>query len=78
MSVDKAVATFPEGDVLIEGKKILAVGAAIDATGHVVMPGFIDTPLHQFKTALRSLPADANLVNDGRAEGAATYHEWML
>lgn len=86
MSVDKAVGNFPVGDVLIEGKKILAVGAridapdaaVIDATGHVVMPGFIDTHHHQFETALRSLLADAILVNDGRPESAANYYEWML
>src|SRR5262249_39067123 len=60
------------GDVLIEGKKILAVGpnllvgdaAEIDARGRVVMPGFIDTHHHQFETALRSFLADGILIND--------------
>lgn len=86
MSVDKAVGNFARGDVLIEGRKILAVAAqidapdaaVIDATGHVVMPGFIDTHHHQFETALRSILADAILVNDGRPESAANYYEWML
>lgn len=86
MSVDPAVGNFPQGDVLIEGRKILAVGAqidagdaaVIDASGHVVMPGFIDTHHHQFETALRSLLADAILVNDGRPESVANYYEWML
>ena len=86
MSVDRAIGNFAKGDVLIEGRKILAVGpqidvgdaAVIDATGHVVMPGFIDTHHHQFETALRSLLADAILVNDGRPESAANYYEWML
>jgi cytosine/adenosine deaminase-related metal-dependent hydrolase len=42
------------------------------------MPGFIDTHHHQFETALRSMLADAILINDGRPESAANYYEWML
>ena len=49
MSMDPQVGDFPQADVLIEGKKIVAVGpnlrangaAVIDATGRIVMPGFI-------------------------------------
>jgi 5-methylthioadenosine/S-adenosylhomocysteine deaminase len=60
MSMDPRVGDFPKADVLVEGKKILAVGpnlsagtaAEIDATGRIVMPGFIDTHHHQFETAL--------------------------
>src|SRR6266480_2711553 len=51
MSTDPQVGDFPQADVLVEGKKILAVGpnlnagggAVIDAQGRIVMPGFIDT-----------------------------------
>lgn len=86
LSMDAKVGNFAKGDVLIEGAKIIAVGqnldagdaAVIDAAGHVVMPGFIDTHHHQFETALRSILADAILVNDGRPESAANYYEWML
>ena len=86
LSVDPKIGNFAKGDVLIDGSKILAVAAqidapdaaVIDATGHVVMPGFIDTHHHQFETALRSILADAILVNDGRPESAANYYEWML
>src|SRR6516164_4093252 len=61
-----------QADVLVEGKKIRAVGpnlqaggaAVIDATGRIVMPGFIDTHHHQFETALRSFLADGVLIND--------------
>jgi cytosine/adenosine deaminase-related metal-dependent hydrolase len=85
LSMDGAVGNFARGDVLIEGPRILAVGARIDAgdaavieaAGHVVMPGFVDTHHHQFETALRSLLSDAILVNDGRPESTA-YYEWML
>ncbi len=86
LSMDPAVGNFTRGDVLIEGSKILAVGtnldggdaALIDASGMIVMPGFIDTHHHQFETALRSLLSDAILVNDGRPESTANYYEWML
>jgi 5-methylthioadenosine/S-adenosylhomocysteine deaminase len=66
MSLDPQVGDFARADVLVEGKKILAVGpnlhadaaAVIDASGRIVMPGFIDTHHHQFETVLRSFLAD--------------------
>jgi cytosine/adenosine deaminase-related metal-dependent hydrolase len=78
---------FPQADVLVEGKKILAVGPnlgaggpTIDATGRIVMPGFIDTHHHQFETALRSWLADGVLINDGSGSpsGSRTYFENIL
>jgi len=88
MSMDAQVGDFPVGDVLIEGKKILAVGrnlnaggaAVIDARGRIVMPGFIDTHHHQFETALRSFLADGILINDGSntPSGNTTYYEFIL
>src|SRR5205807_8379445 len=73
MSMDPKVGDFAQADVLIEGKKILAVGpnldargaTPIDARGRIVMPGFIDTHHHQFETVLRSFLADGVLINDG-------------
>src|SRR5262249_32997107 len=78
---------FAQADVLVEGKKILAVGpnlnaggAVIDARGRIVMPGFIDTHHHQFETALRSFLADGVLINDGSGtpSGSITYFEFVL
>jgi len=52
----------------------------IDATGCIVMPGFIDTHHHQFETVLRSFLADGVLINDGSgtAAGTITYYEYIL
>ena len=73
MSMDPKVGDFAQADVLVEGRKIVAVGrslhvggaAEIDARGRIVMPGFIDTHHHLFETALRSFLADGILINDG-------------
>jgi 5-methylthioadenosine/S-adenosylhomocysteine deaminase len=86
MSMDPQIGDFAQGDVLVEGKKILAVGrnvhagnaAVIDARGRIVMPGFIDTHHHQFETALRSFLADGLLFNDGTPAGAINYFEFIL
>src|SRR6267142_1814371 len=88
MSMDPNVGDFPQDDVLVEGKKILAVGpnlkvggaTDIDARGRIVMPGFIDTHHHQFETALRSFLADGILINDhsNTPSGNITYYEYIL
>src|SRR5438046_3459022 len=88
MSMDPKVGDFANADVLVEGKKILAVGpnlrvggaAEIDARGKIVMPGFIDTHHHQFETALRSFLANGLLINDGSGclWGNPTYFEYIL
>jgi 5-methylthioadenosine/S-adenosylhomocysteine deaminase len=64
LSLDPGVGDFESGDVLIGAKKILAVGlslnataSVVDASGMIVMPGFVDTHHHQYETILRSIPA---------------------
>ena len=86
LSMDERVANHAVGDVLIDGSKIAEVAAridapdaaVIDASGHIVMPGFIDAHSHQFETALRSFLADGVLINDGRPESAHNYYESVL
>ena len=88
MSMDKSVGDFAQADVLIDGKKILAVGpnlkaggaSVIDARGKIVMPGFVDTHHHQFETVLRSFLADGVLIKDGSntPSGNTTYFEYIL
>jgi cytosine/adenosine deaminase-related metal-dependent hydrolase len=70
---------FIEGDVLVEGKTIKAIGTNlqagnatdIDARGKVVMPGFIDTHHHQAWTAIRSAIPDSILIDDGTGTASA-------
>ena len=71
LSMDPKVGDFEKADVLIEGKKIVAVGpnlkaaaAVIDATDRIVMPGLIDTHHHQYQAVLRGIIADALLQED--------------
>ncbi|WP_205648538.1 amidohydrolase family protein [Acuticoccus kandeliae] len=86
LSMDPAVGNYATGDVLVEGKRIVAVGSAIEApdaalieaAGKIVMPGFIDTHHHQFETALRSQLAHGILINDGRPANARNYYETIL
>src|SRR5258708_31782599 len=88
MSMDPKVGDFAKADVLVEGRKILAVGPnlhaggadEIDARGRIVMPGFIDTHHHQFETALRSFLANGVLINDqsGLASANPSYFEFIL
>src|SRR5438046_4485774 len=88
MSLDPNVGDFPQADVLVEGKKILKVGPnlhaggadVIDASGRIVMPGFIDTHHHQFETALRSFLANGVLINDqsGSASATPSYFDFIL
>ena len=86
MSMDPAVGDFVEADVLIEGKKIVAVGpnlrvsgaGVIDARGRIVMPGFIDTHHHLFETAIRSFLSNGILIDDGTPDGAINYFQHIL
>jgi cytosine/adenosine deaminase-related metal-dependent hydrolase len=76
---NSAFGEFIEGDVLVEGKTIKAIGrnlsvgnaTEIDASGKVVMPGFIDTHHHQAWTAIRSAIPDSILIDDGTGTASA-------
>ncbi|MET8854535.1 amidohydrolase family protein [Amycolatopsis sp. NPDC004625] len=66
VSMDPALGDLPRDDVLIEGSRIAAVAPEIaaadaeivDATGKIVLPGFVDTHRHTWQTAFRGLGAD--------------------
>ena len=69
LSLDSKVGDFEKADVLIEGQKIAAIAptvpassaVVVDASGMIVMPGFVDTHHHQYETLLRSILSDGNL-----------------
>jgi 5-methylthioadenosine/S-adenosylhomocysteine deaminase len=68
LSMDPAVGDLPRGDVLIEDDHIVAVAPdlsadadVIDATGFIVIPGFIDTHRHTWEAAIRSSAPNATL-----------------
>jgi hypothetical protein len=78
LSLDRQVGDFAHADILIEGKKILAVGRnlstaalVVDAAGMIIMPGFVDTHHHQYETILRGILADGVLGSPG--DGKKTY-----
>src|SRR2546423_14589066 len=63
VSMDPEVGEIPNGDVLVEDGKIAEIGRGleaseaeqIDATGMIVMPGFVDTHRHTWKTPSRGV-----------------------
>ncbi|MFD3581698.1 amidohydrolase family protein [Streptomyces sp. NPDC058683] len=66
VSMDPAVGDLDRGDVLIEDGVIVKVAGhidapdaeVIDATGRIVMPGFVDNHRHTWQTAFRGVGAD--------------------
>ena len=71
LTFDQVLGDFEKADVLIEGKKIVAVGRnlaaananVIDATGTIVLPGFIDTHHHLYQALLRNIQGDGLLAD---------------
>ncbi|MFJ4282575.1 amidohydrolase family protein [Streptomyces massasporeus] len=68
ISMDPDIGDLPQGDVLIEDGRITAVepeiGAdaeVLDMTGHIVIPGFVDTHRHTWEAPIRGVAPDATL-----------------
>ena len=62
VSMDPKVGDFVKGDLLIQGKKIAAVGASlqgsgevIDASNTILIPGFVDCHRHSWEGVLRRI-----------------------
>jgi len=71
VTMDPALGELATGDVLVEDGVISAVAPSIqaedaeliDATGHIVAPGLIDTHRHTWQTQLRGICADWTLAD---------------
>jgi len=68
LSVDPGIGDLPRGDVLGEDHKIFAVqpdisadAEVLDASGMIVIPGFIDTHRHTWEAAIRGVAPNATL-----------------
>ena len=68
LSMDDTIGDLPRADVLIEDDKIVAVqpdisadAEVIDATGSIVIPGFVDTHRHTWEAAIRGCAPNATL-----------------
>ena len=81
LSMDETVGELDVGDVLIEGDQIVSVGArldggesaeVIDASGMIVLPGFVDTHRHIWEGLLRNIGTDVPL------EGRTSYISFVL
>lgn len=71
VSLDPHTGNRAGTDVLVEGSRIAAIAPGldaadaetIDATGMIVMPGFVDTHRHIWQGAMRGVTADWSLLN---------------
>jgi cytosine/adenosine deaminase-related metal-dependent hydrolase len=80
LTLDRELGNFRQGDVLVEGSRIVAVGPhlaaadaeVIDASGMIVMPGFVDTHRHCWEGILRNIGTDVPL------EGERSYLAFVL
>src|SRR5215471_11948973 len=80
ISMDSSAGDFAQGDVLIQGKKIAAVGAnvkisgptprVIDASNNILIPGFVDCHRHSWEGVLRRI-----IPNGDIASYMATTHQ---
>ena len=71
VTMDPDLGEIPDGDVLVVGDRIEAVGPSldagnaevIDASGQLVLPGFVDTHRHTWQTPYRGVCADWTLTD---------------
>jgi len=69
LTQDPSLGELPRADILIEGDRISAVGPdlaaegaeVIDATGNIVIPGFVDSHRHTWETSIRTCAPDYTL-----------------
>lgn len=73
ITLDPAVGDFAKGDLLIQGKKIAAVGVdvkapaqaqVIDASNTILIPGFVDCHRHSWEGQIRRIIPNAATIGD--------------
>src|SRR5579884_2789334 len=72
VSMDADVGDISHGDVLVEDDKIVDIGRdlgatdaeQVDATGMIVMPGFVDTHRHTWQTPVRGVLPSCTLRSE--------------
>ena len=72
VSLDPNIGTLDEADVLIEDGEIVDVGPGlsaenaevIDASGQIVVPGFVDSHIHLAQTQVRGIAGDWSLMGE--------------
>lgn len=70
LSMDDSVGDFLDGDVLVVGDRIAAVGQnlpadgaeVIDGRGRIVIPGIVNAHMHTWQTGLRGLTSNMTLL----------------
>jgi cytosine/adenosine deaminase-related metal-dependent hydrolase len=80
LSLDPEIGDLDGGDVLVDGDRIVEVGRGIaagdaeviDASGMIVMPGFVDSHRHIWEGLLRNIGTDVPL------EGRSSYISHVL
>jgi 5-methylthioadenosine/S-adenosylhomocysteine deaminase len=82
ISMDPKIGDLAKGDVLIEGKKIVAIGPnltataeVIDASNTILIPGFVDAHRHSWEGQLRRINPNAGTLD---AYSAATHRSFAL
>src|SRR5687768_10629600 len=68
LTMDASLGDLPSGDILIEDDKIVGIephieadAEVVDATGRIVIPGFVDTHRHTWEAAIRGVAPNATL-----------------
>lgn len=86
VTMDESAGVLPTADILVEDGHITAVGPdlanvspameVIDATGRIIIPGFVNAHMHTWQTGLRSLASNWTLLEYFRwtHAGLATHY----
>src|SRR5690242_18299580 len=87
LSMDPQVGDFENGDVLIQGKRIVAVGQRVqtppntlivDAANRILMPGMFDTHHHSTDATFRSIATDSVILEFPNSPGPKLHWQAVM